>query len=55
MTMLEENALARLVAAAQRFLIYPIPRPNSQHFGLVMDASHALWFTGVDAVGVLRP
>jgi streptogramin lyase len=54
-TMLEENALARLDVAAQRFLTYPIPRPNTQPLGLVMDASHTLWFTGVDAVGMLRP
>jgi virginiamycin B lyase len=54
-TMLAENALARLDVAAQRFLTYPIPRPNSQPLGLVMVASHTLWFTGVDAVGMLRP
>jgi hypothetical protein len=54
-TMLEENALARLDVAAQRFLYYHIPRPNTQPLGLVMDKSHALWFTGVDAVGMLRP
>lgn len=54
-TMLEENALARLDVAAQRFLTYQLPRPNSQPLGLVMDAGHALWFTGVDAVGMVRP
>jgi len=53
-TMLAENALARLDVAAQHFLTYPLPRPNSQPLGLVMDASHTLWFTGVDAVGMLR-
>jgi streptogramin lyase len=54
-TMLEENALARLDVAAQRFLTYQLPRPNSQPLGLVMDAGHALWFTGVDTVGMVRP
>ncbi len=54
-TMLAENALARLDVAAQRFLTYQIPRPNSQPLGLVMDASHTLWFTGADAVGMVRP
>jgi hypothetical protein len=29
--------LARLDVAAQRFLTYQLPRPNSQPFGLVMD------------------
>jgi streptogramin lyase len=53
--MLEENALARLDVAAQRFLTYQLPRRNSQPLGLVMDAGHALWFTGVDAVGMVRP
>lgn len=54
-TMLAENVLARLDVAARRFLYYHIPKPSSQPLGLVMDGNHALWFTGVDAVGVLRP
>jgi streptogramin lyase len=47
--------LARLDVAAQRFLTYQLPRPNSQPFGLVMDARDALWFAGGDAVGMVRP
>jgi virginiamycin B lyase len=54
-TILAENVLARLDVAARRFLYYHIPKPGSQPLGLVMDGNHALWFTGVDAVGVLRP
>lgn len=54
-TILAENVLARLDVAARRFLYYHIPKPDSQPLGLVMDGNHALWFTGVEAVGVLRP
>jgi virginiamycin B lyase len=54
-TNLAQNVLARLDVAAQRFLSYHIPKPGSQPLGLVMDSSHALWFTGVNAVGVLHP
>ena len=54
-TNVAENVLARLDVAAQRFLSYHIPKPDSQPLGLVMDGSHALWFTGVNAVGVMHP
>jgi virginiamycin B lyase len=54
-TNLAQNVLARLDVAAQRFLSYHIPKPGSQPLGLAMDGSHALWFTGVNAVGVLHP
>jgi streptogramin lyase len=54
-TNLAQNILARLDVAAQRFLSYHMPKPGSQPLGLVMDGSHALWFTGVNAVGVLHP
>jgi len=50
-----ENVLARLDVAAQRLLSYHIPKPGSQPLGLVMDGSHALWFTGVNSVGVMHP
>ena len=54
-TNLAENVLARLDIAAQRLLSYHIPKPGSQPLGLVIDGSHALWFTGANAVGVLHP
>jgi len=54
-TNLAENVLARLDIAASRLLSYPIPKPGSQPLGLVMDSSHALWFTGMNAVGVMHP
>jgi virginiamycin B lyase len=52
-TMLAENALACLDVKARRFVSYHIPTPDSEPLGLVMDNSHAIWFTGVTAVGVL--
>src|SRR5260370_277602 len=54
-TMLAENVLAHLDVKARRFVSYHIPIPDSEPLGLVMDGSHALWFTGVGAIGVLRP
>ena len=53
-TLLAENVLARLDLVTQHFLYYHIPAPGSQPLGLVMDSSHALWFTSVNAVGMLR-
>jgi len=53
-TILAENVLARLDVKARRFVSYHIPIPDSEPLGLVMDSSHAIWFTGVGTVGVLR-
>jgi len=54
-TMLEANAVARLNIATRRFLPYPLPTPGMQPLGLVMDASQTLWFTGINAIGMVRP
>lgn len=54
-TMLEANAVARLDPTTQRFLLYPLPVSDTQPLGLVMDANQALWFTGIDAVGMVCP
>jgi virginiamycin B lyase len=54
LTMLEENTLAHLDPTTQHLTLYHIPTPNSQPLGLVMDTNHTLWFTGLNAVGMLR-
>ncbi|MFL5662017.1 MAG: hypothetical protein ACJ8BW_11810, partial [Ktedonobacteraceae bacterium] len=54
-TILAENAIARLDVATGRFMYYRIPTPGSLPLGLVMDANDNLWFTGVDKIGLLHP
>jgi streptogramin lyase len=54
-TMLAENVIARLDAAASRFVYYRIPTSDTLPLGLAMDENQRLWFTGVDKIGVLHP
>ena len=55
MTILAENALARLDAATHRFVYYRVPTENSGPLALVAGADQTLWFTETDKIGMLRP
>jgi streptogramin lyase len=50
-----ENVLVRLDVAAHRFSYYGIATAGSLPPALVMGPDHALWFTEVDKIGMLRP
>ena len=54
-TISAENVIARLDVATSRFIYYSIPTKDSLPLGLVMAGDHAIWFTEVDKIGVLRP
>ena len=54
-TILAENALARLDAATHRFVYYRVPTENSGPLALVAGANQILWFTETDKIGMLRP
>jgi virginiamycin B lyase len=54
-TILYENVIARVDVSSNRFIYYHIPTAGSEPLGLAMDAHQALWFTGVDQIGMLRP
>ncbi len=54
-TILAENALARLDAATHRFVYYRVPTENSGPLALVAGADQTLWFTETDKIGMLRP
>src|SRR6266851_1293062 len=54
-TILAENALARLDAATHRFVYYRVPTENSGPLALVVGADQTLWFTETDKIGMLRP
>ena len=54
-TILAENALARLDAATHHFVYYRVPTENSGPLALVAGAEQTLWFTETDKIGVLRP
>src|SRR6266700_5709632 len=55
MTLLAQNALARLDAATHRFVYYRVPTENSGPLALVAGANQILWFTETDKIGMLRP
>jgi len=54
-TILAQNAIARLDVGAHRFLSYAIPSSGSEPLGIVMGVNHTLWFTEIDKIGMLRP
>jgi len=54
-TILAENALARLDAATHRFVYYRVPTENSGPLALVAGTNQTLWFTETDKIGMLRP
>jgi len=55
-TILAENALARLDAATHRFVYYRVPTENSGPLALVsVSVNQILWFTETDKIGMLRP
>jgi len=53
-TILYANMIARLEVSTNRFIYYHIPTAGSEPFGLAMDAHQALWFTGLDQIGMLQ-
>ena|SRR5215472_4347458 len=54
-TILYENVIAHLDVSTTRFIYYHIPTAGSEPLGLAMDAHQALWFTGLDQIGMLQP
>ena len=54
-TILAENALARLDAATHRFIYYRVPTENSGPLALAAGADQTLWFTETEKIGMLRP
>ncbi|HET8852353.1 MAG TPA: hypothetical protein VFN02_07495, partial [Ktedonobacteraceae bacterium] len=54
-TISAENVIARLDLATNHFVYYSIPTKASLPLGLVLDATHAIWFTEADNIGMLRP
>src|SRR5258708_35416725 len=53
-TILAENALARLDAATHRFSYYRVPTENSGPLALVAGADQKLWFSGNEKIGRVR-
>ena len=51
-----ENTLARFDTTTNHFIYHAIPSPSSFPFGLVVDASHNIWFTesSSDKIGMLQ-
>jgi streptogramin lyase len=54
-TILAENALARLDAATHRFSYYRVPTQNGGPLALVVGADQTLWFSENEKIGLLRP
>ncbi len=55
MTVAAEDVQARVDVAARRFIYYGMPTAGSLPLALAMGPDHALWFTEVDKIGMLRP
>jgi len=54
-TILAQDALARLDVAAHRFSYYRVPTENSGPLALVAGPDQTLWFTETEKIGMLRP